>query len=128
MHYTVCHYLTLLLGLALASPLQALGQDLPAKEQFHLYLLAGQSNMAGRGIVTEQDREAHPRVLMFTQEGTWAPAVDPLHFDKPIAGVGPGRTFGIAVAERDPTITIGLIPSAVGGSPIATWAPGGWHQ
>jgi len=30
---------------------------LPAKDRFHIFLLAGQSNMAGRGAVEEQDRQ-----------------------------------------------------------------------
>jgi hypothetical protein len=61
---------------------------------------------------------------MFDRSGTWKPAVDPVHFDKSVAGVGPGRTFGIAVANADSTIRIGLIPTAVGGSPISSWEPG----
>lgn len=102
---------------------------LPPKEDFHLFLLAGQSNMAGRGKVAPQDRMAHPRVLMLTQDNRWVPAVDPLHFDKPgIVGVGVGRTFGIQIAEAEPEVTIGLIPCAVGGSPIASWAPGSFYE
>ena len=101
---------------------------LPSKEKFHLYILAGQSNMAGRGKVSEEDRTPHPRVLMLTRDLRWTPASDPLHFDKPgIAGVGLGKTFGILAAEADPGVTIGLIPCAVGGSPIEAWKPGGFH-
>ena len=98
---------------------------LPAKEKLHLYLLIGQSNMAGRGVVEEQDKQAHPRVLKFTKENAWAPATDPLHFDKPIAGVGLGSSFGRAMAEADPDVTIGLIPCAVGGTPLSRWSKGG---
>lgn len=97
----------------------------PAKEKFRLYLLIGQSNMAGRGVVEEQDKQPHPRVLMFTKSETWAPAVDPLHFDKPIAGVGLGSSFGRAMADADPSITVGLIPCAVGGTPLARWQKDG---
>ena len=97
---------------------------LPAKEKFHLFLLVGQSNMAGRGVVEEQDKTPHPRVLMLSKEGKWVPAVDPMHFDKPAAGVGLGKTFGQIIAEANPGVTIGLIPCAVGGSPIDTWKPG----
>ena len=79
----------------------------PAKEKFHLYLLIGQSNMAGRGAVEEADKTPHPRVLSFTKQNAWAPAVDPLHFDKPIAGVGLGSAFGRAMAEANPGVTIG---------------------
>ncbi len=97
---------------------------LPAKESLHLYLLVGQSNMAGRGTVEAQDLKPHPRVLMLSREGHWVPAVDPMHFDKPAAGVGLGKTLGAIIAEAQPGVTIGLIPCAVGGSPIDTWKPG----
>lgn len=90
----------------------------------HLFLLAGQSNMAGRGDLADDDRVAHPRVWMFDRDRQWRPAIDPMHFDKPIAAVGPGRAFGIAVADALPDRHVGLIPSAVGGSPITAWRPG----
>jgi hypothetical protein len=65
---------------------------------------------------------------MLSKNDRWVPAVDPLHFDKPgVVGVGLGRTFGIEIAEADPDITVGLIPCAAGGSPIASWEPGGYH-
>lgn len=97
---------------------------LPSKDKFYLFLLVGQSNMAGRGVVEEQDKAVNPRVLMLSKEGQWVPAVDPMHFDKPAAGVGLGKTFGQIIAEANPGVTIGLIPCAVGGSPIDAWKPG----
>ncbi|PQO45161.1 sialate O-acetylesterase [Blastopirellula marina] len=100
---------------------------LPPKEKFQLFLLVGQSNMAGRGKVEAQDKEANPRVLTLNKKGEWTPAVDPIHFDKPgIAGVGLGRTFGLEIAKTDPEITIGLIPCAVGGTSIERWVPGAY--
>lgn len=102
---------------------------LPARENFYLFLLAGQSNMAGRGEVEAQDRVPHPRVLMLNRDEEWVPAVDPLHFDKPVAGAGLGRSFAFVLADANPDVTIGLIPCAAGGSPIATWSPGArWSQ
>lgn len=99
------------------------------RQEFHLYILAGQSNMAGRGKVEEQDKQPHPRVFMLNQEGQWQPATEPLHFDKPnIAGVGPGLAFGKAMADYKKNIKIGLIPCAAGGSPIASWTEGGYHS
>jgi hypothetical protein len=90
-----------------------------------LFLLAGQSNMAGRGKVEAQDSVVNTRVLKLDKSMSWVPAIDPLHWDKPaLVGVGPGRTFGIALATRDPSVKIGLIPAAVGGSPISSWEPG----
>ncbi len=105
------------------------GVKLPKKANFHLFLLIGQSNMAGRGKVADEDRVPNPRVLMLTKGNKWAAAVDPLHFDKPkIVGVGVGRTFGIEIASDDPDVTIGLIPCAVGGSPISSWEPGAFYR
>lgn len=95
------------------------------RQPMHLYLLIGQSNMAGRGKVEDQDQQAHPRVVMFTKDNRWVPAVDPLHFDKPIAGVGLGTTFGKTMADDDGIVTIGLIPCAVGGTPLKRWQKGG---
>jgi len=96
----------------------------------HLYLLIGQSNMAGRGRVAKEDKTPHPRVLMLNKADAWVPAVDPLHFDKPgMAGVGPGLAFGKAMAEANPDVRIGLIPCAAGGSPITVWQKGKhWGQ
>jgi hypothetical protein len=96
-----------------------------ASSELQLFLLAGQSNMAGRGKVEAQDSVVNPRVLKLDRSMAWVPAVDPLHWDKPaLVGVGPGRSFGLALAARDTTARIGLIPAAVGGSPISSWAPG----
>jgi hypothetical protein len=91
-----------------------------------LFLLAGQSNMAGRGYVEPEDTVPHERVWMLNRAEAWVPAVDPVHFDKPVAGVGPARAFGIAVAEAEPRARVGLVPTAVGGSPITSWVPGGY--
>lgn len=98
------------------------------RTKFHLFLLAGQSNMAGRGKVEDADRQTHPRILSLDKSMKWVPATDPLHFDKPgIAGVGLGRTFASDYARQHPDVVVGLIPCAVGGSPISAWEPGGYH-
>jgi hypothetical protein len=120
----------LLAGLGVAfgwllAPSEAAQAPIPPKARFRLFLLVGQSNMAGRGEVTPADTHPHPRVMMLSRSGAWVPAADPMHFDKPdVVGVGLGRSFGISLADADPSIAIGLIPAAVGGSPIDTWKPG----
>jgi hypothetical protein len=96
-----------------------------ADANFHLYLLIGQSNMAGRGKVALEDKVAVPRVLMLNKANEWVSAVDPISFDKTIAGVSLGRTFGITMAKANPNIKIGLIPCAVGGTPIRRWQQNG---
>lgn len=120
-------FLTLVLSLFAVSRVTADEPvKLPEPSKVHLYLLIGQSNMAGRGKVEPSDKVPHPRVFMFTKEQTWAPAVDPLHFDKPnIAGVGLGSSFGRAMADAHPDVVIGLIPCAVGGTPLQRWQKGG---
>ena len=103
--------------------------ELPEKENFHLFLLVGQSNMAGRGKLDEAAKVPHPRVMMLSKENKWVPATDPLHFDKPgIVGVGLGRSFAEVMAKADSEITIGLIPCAVGGSPISSWQPNQFYR
>ena len=92
-------------------------------KKFHLYILMGQSNMAGRGAI-EGDliNLNHSRVYMLNKDGEWQVAKNPVHFDKPsVAGVGPGLSFGIEMAKADSTIHIGLIPCAVGGTAIEKW-------
>lgn len=100
-----------------------------AKEKFYLFLLAGQSNMAGRGMVDSAGQQLNPRILMLDKNGEWQPARDPLHFDKPAAaGVGPGLAFARQMAAGDTTIYIGLVPCAVGGSSIEVWQPGKYYE
>ena len=90
-----------------------------------IYLLLGQSNMAGRGKLTDEYKSiSDPRVLMLTKAGEWVTAKHPLHFDKPVAAVGPGLSFGIAMADASPGKMIGVLPCAVGGTSINKWVPG----
>ena len=95
---------------------------------YDLYLLVGQSNMAGRGEVEAQDTVAFLKVFTLSEDNKWVLAKDPIHFDKSAAGVGLGRTFGIEMSKANPDAKIGLIPCAVGGSSIDAWKPGGYHQ
>lgn len=113
-------------ALLLLSILTAVGANAQQPDpNFGLYILAGQSNMAGRGTVEGAYQTAgNDKVLMLTKEGKWVRAKHPLHFDKPTAGVGPGLEFGVQMAKADPKVKIGLIPVAVGGSPIESWLPG----
>lgn len=99
----------------------------PVREKLHLYLLMGQSNMAGRDRSKLAGQVDNPRVLAFSQEGKWSVARDPLHQkDGRIEpGAGPGISFANAMAKAQPGVTIGLIPCAVGGTPLKRWVKGG---
>ena len=100
------------------------GITLPPKAKLHLFLLVGQSNMAGRGDVEPSDKEPIPNVIALNAAGEWVMATDPVHWDKPSAGVGLARSFAVEYLKAHPGVTVGLIPAAHGGSPISTWAPG----
>lgn len=85
----------------------------------NIYILAGQSNMAGRGELTDQNRIDMSRIIVWVQEGSgghWEQAVEPLHHDNPNAGAGPGASFARKMADADPNVVIALVPGAVGGT------------
>ncbi len=96
-----------------------------APDDMRLFLLIGQSNMAGRGKPEAQDKVTDPRIWMMNQEMNWVPAKDPVHFDKPIAGVGLASEFARTLVAREPQIKIGLIPCAMGGSKLDEWIADG---
>jgi len=90
-----------------------------------LFLLIGQSNMAGRGKITPADQQTNPRIFMLDQACAWVPAKDPVHFDKPkVAGVGLCSEFARCVAAKEPAAKIGLVPCAFGGTSLDQWKPG----
>jgi len=91
--------------------------------KFELFLLVGQSNMAGRAPVQPEDKLADPNILILDHNNHWVTRGEPIHFDKPAAGVGPGYTFGKLLAAKKPGVTIGLIPCAFGGTSLAQWDP-----
>ncbi len=99
-----------------------------AAQPVDVFLLAGQSNMAGRGVVSEADRQPIAGVYAFTKEGKWAPAVDPIHYDRPDrTGVGLARGFARTLVELKAGEKIGVVPAAFGGSALAEWQPGTTH-
>lgn len=107
--------------------------DVPAAERGHLklFILAGQSNMSGRGSL-EDPAAPQPdfRVYAFNKDFRWAPAREPLGSTPaevdPVAsdggtGVGPGLAFALALLDQHPDWRIGLIPCARGASLITEW-------
>lgn len=107
----------------------------------HIILLAGQSNMSGRGGVQNNtwdgfiplQSQPNPSILRLTAGLTWVKARDPLHKDIDVnatCGVGPGMSFANRVLEVDPRLgPIGLVPCAIGGprgTKISDWGKGGF--
>lgn len=101
-----------------------------------IFILSGQSNMAGRGGVNHHrhwDRFVPPqcapdptKIHRLNSHLQWESAHEPLHFDidtKKTCGVGPGMSFANAVKDLADGV-IGLVPCAVGGTAIKEWARG----
>jgi hypothetical protein len=99
-----------------------------------LIILAGQSNMSGRGKLSELPREFPRngnRLWTFTNAWRWEPAREPVdsaeaqvdQVSSDEAGVGPGLAFADALADRMPRAAIGLIPCARGATSIRQWQP-----
>ena len=88
-----------------------------------IFLLMGQSNMAGRGLLEDVEPIRHERIRVF-QDGRWALAEEPLHHDRPTAGIGLAMSFARTVLDANPGTEIGLVPRAVGSTPLERWMPG----
>ncbi|MFT4900913.1 MAG: hypothetical protein ACI81V_000180, partial [Lentimonas sp.] len=83
------------------------------------YLLIGQSNMAGRAPVLEEDEGVISNCYLFSDKAEWEPATNPLNRystirkDIEMQKLGPGYMFGIKMAEASDH-PIGLIVNARG--------------
>lgn len=83
-------------------------------------LLIGQSNMAGRGFLHEVTPIYNENIFML-RNGRWQMMVEPIHFDRSVAGIGPAASFAQAWCNANKSEQIGLIPCAEGGSSIDEW-------
>lgn len=104
----------------------------PLPEKFHVFILAGQSNMAGRGELDYADRPLHPRVLEWNmRQGGWYEALDPFTRDMKSPYEAGGR-FGISMAQEflrlyadaHPDVMVGYVMLAAGGTSLQkNWVP-----
>ena len=94
-----------------------------------LFILAGQSNMSGRGALPAE-QAINSRVFVFGNDYRWHLAREPI--DAPDgqvdevsldleAGYGPGLAFALSLLQRSSVVAIGLIPCAKGSTSIAEW-------
>ncbi len=95
---------------------------LPKKPLFHIYLLMGQSNMVGRDTSGIDAQVDNPRILALDGNNHWVIAREPMHSGG--SGIGPGISFAAAMLKANPKISIGLVPCAVGGTPLSRWVKG----
>lgn len=116
---------SLLALLFLVSPLCG---DEP-ESSLDVYLLIGQSNMAGRAELSKSDLVEITGVSLFNGDGEWEPAKNPLNRystirkDIKMQRMGPGYGFAEAMRTLCPDRPIGLVVNAKGGSSVAEWHP-----
>jgi hypothetical protein len=93
------------------------------KENVWVFIMAGQSNMAGRGMVEPQDTVPNKRILSINNKGDLIIAKEPIHWYEPDrTGLDCGYSFGKTIVKKIPdNISILLIPAAIGGSSISQW-------
>ncbi|KAF9603466.1 hypothetical protein IFM89_036269 [Coptis chinensis] len=130
---------TLLLLLLLAYSELANSSQLVHRSEFqhkNIFILAGQSNMAGRGGVigdkwdgiVPPECQLNPSILRLNARLGWEQAREPIHADIDVnktCGIGPGMAFANAIQEMDTNIgVVGLVPCAIGGTNISEWSRG----
>lgn len=93
------------------------------KEKIWIFIMAGQSNMAGRALIEPQDTLTNSRIFTLGANNTWQAAQEPLHYYEPkLTGLDCGMSFANELLLYIPTdVTIGLVPCAVGGSSVRNW-------
>ncbi|CAH8320511.1 unnamed protein product [Eruca vesicaria subsp. sativa] len=118
-------------------PPQIQPQTIP--RNISIFILAGQSNMAGRGGVYDNTSKniavwdgvvppecrPNPSILRLTAKLEWEEAKEPLHVDIDVNktnGVGPGMSFANRVVNRFGQV--GLVPCAIGGTKLSQWQKG----
>lgn len=93
------------------------------KENVWVFILAGQSNMAGRGLVEVKDTLPDKRIFSINKNDELILAKEPLHWYEPErTGLDCGYSFAKTLIKNIPgNVSVLLIPTAVGGSSISQW-------
>ena len=105
-------------------------KSIPAKENVWIFVLAGQSNMAGRGLIQPSDTIPNNRILTINATNELIVAKEPLHFYEPnLTGLDCGMSFANRLLQGvGNEISILLIPAAVGGSSSHQWLGDSIHR
>lgn len=106
------------------------GGDRQEQDGYDIFLLIGQSNMAGRGTMTEGDDEVFDEnVFLLDDKGECVPATNPLNQfssirkDLSMQQIGPGFSFSQEITRATGHKVL-LVVNARGGSGISEWAVG----
>lgn len=116
------------LAMALATLLTSTGTR---AEERHVFLLVGQSNMAGRAAIEAEDEgEIEGVDLWNIAEKKWEPAKAPFNRHSPhrkemsMQRLNPGPTFAKAWRDAHPGVKVGIVCSVRGGTSIEQWEKG----
>lgn len=103
---------------------------MPPRDSLWIFIMAGQSNMAGRAVVEPQDTLSANEILTINAENQWILAKEPLHFYEPSRkGLDCGVSFARFLLDSVPKETkIALIPCAIGGSSVYQWIGDSLHR
>jgi len=102
----------------------------PSKKNTWVFLMAGQSNMAGRGWVEAQDTVPDKRIFSIDSDGKLLYAKEPLNlFEPSYVGLDCGVSFARSLLKEIPSkINVMIIHTAVGGSNIRQWIDDSTHR
>lgn len=95
-------------------------------DEYEVFLLFGQSNMAGRGTMLPEDQQTIEQVWLLDDDGKPVPAANPLNRyssvrkDLALQQIGPGYSFATTLAKRTGRKIL-LVVNALGGSSVDAW-------
>ena len=118
--------------LAQIDPVRNAIRNIQPDRPMDIYLVIGQSNMAGRAQIREEDQAPIGDAFLFTgeEETPWAAAANPLNLYSTVRKkvemqrLGPAYAFAKSMVEAHPGKQIGLVVNALGGTKIVQWLPG----
>lgn len=104
-----------------------------------IFIMAGESDMSGRGLLSESPYFSTSRVKVFSNDWVWREGAEPV--DDPASqidlvsidgavdaprGTSPGASCGMSfattISSLRPDVEIAIVPCARGGSKIAEWS------
>ena len=108
------------------------GNPIPNKYigKLSLFILAGQSNMSGRGEMPSEPLPVNPKVFVFGNDYRWHYGIEPIDASQgqvdTVSRDGKARysiatSFANTMLEKDSSLVIGFIPCARGATSIEEW-------
>ena len=102
------------------------------EKEFDVFLMIGQSNMAGRATIQKEDGgEIDGASLWNIGAKSWEPAKAPFNRYSPMGKsskmqrLNPGPSFVRAYRKANPGVRVGIVCAARGGTKIEQWERGG---